>query len=126
MATYSYSASRGSDLDKARELLGGCDVSSPEAALRSDEDFQAILDREGLHRGVAWLAATFYAEFAQQPTRITASGKSIDWSNWLKAWDELAKPLRELLAAEGQRPSPTPTPRIGLIAAGGDAASRLR
>jgi hypothetical protein len=126
MPTYTYSAIRGSDLDKARELLGGCDVSSPEAALRSDEDIDAILAREGLHRGVAWLAAALYAEFAQQPVRITASGKTIDMSNWLKAWDELAKPLRDLLAMQGQRTPPTPTPHIGLIVAGGDAASKLR
>jgi hypothetical protein len=126
VATYTYSATRGSDLDRARELIGGCDISSPETALRSDEDIQAILAREGFQRGVAWLAAALYAEFAQQPVRITASGKTLDYSNWLKAWDELAKPLRELLAVEGQRQAPTPTPHIGRIVAGDDAARRLR
>jgi hypothetical protein len=126
MPTYSYSASRGSPLDKARELLGGTDVSSPESALRPDEDFQDIIGRDSFAHAVAWMAAMFFAEFAQQPVRITASGKTIDWSNWLKAWDALAEPLRAQLATQGQRVPPTPTPQIGRIAAGDDAAGRLR
>jgi hypothetical protein len=127
MPTYSYSAARGSDLDKARELLGGCDISSPEAALRSDEDIQAILDREKLNRGVAWLAAALYAEYAQQPVRVSlVSGLTVDYSDRIDAWDKLAAPLRALLAAQGQRQPPTPMPRIGRIAAGDDAANKLR
>lgn len=121
--TYTYSATRGSDLDRARELIGGTKIadataSDPGEALRSDEDIEAVLAREGFTRGVAWLGAMLYAEFAQQPVRITASGKTIDYSNWLKAWEELAKPLRAQLAAQGQRPPPAATPQIGIITAG--------
>jgi hypothetical protein len=125
VATYSYIATRGAELDRARELIGGTKVADatdadPGEALRSDEDILAILAREGFTRGVAWLGAMLYADFAQQPVRITASGKSIDYANWLKAWDELAKPLRQQLAAQGQQPPPIPRPQpqIGLITAG--------
>jgi hypothetical protein len=133
VATYTYSATRGSDLDRARELLGGTSVAEatadePGEALRSDEDIQAILGREGFARGVAWLAAALYALFAQQPVRITASGKTIDYGDRLKAWDKLAAPLREALALAGEIPPPVPvrTARIGQITAGDDAARRLR
>jgi len=120
---YTYSATRGSDLDRARELIGGAKVveatdADPGEALRSDADIEAVLAREGFQRGVAWLGAMLYAEFAQQPMRITASGKTIDYSDRLKAWDALAKPLRAQLASQGQRTPPPPQVQIGQITAG--------
>jgi hypothetical protein len=123
MTTFTYSASRGSDLDRARELLGGTKVADataddPGEALRSDEDILAVLAREGFANGVAWLASGLYAEWAQQPSRITASGKTIDYSNLLKAWEKLSEPLRRQLATEGQRPPPGPVAQIGQIVAG--------
>lgn len=125
MATFSYSAERGSDLDRARELLGGTKVADatdddPGEALRSDEDIQAVLNREGFARGVAWMAAGLLAEWAQQPVRITVSGKTIDYSNLLKAWETLSEPLRKQLAGDGQAARSTAGTRIGQLTAGTD------
>jgi hypothetical protein len=135
VAAYTYSASRGGDLDRARELLGDTpledadgDTLDEELALRSDEQIVAILAREGFTRGVAWLAAALYAENAQQPVRITSAGDSFDLSNLLKAWDALAAPLRAELATLGEVAAATPVrlARIGPITAGADSARKLR
>lgn len=122
MATYTYSATRGGDLDRARELLGDTPLEDADGdtldealALRSDEQIQAVLDREGFARGVAWLAAALYAEYAQQPVRTSVSGLSVDYSDRLEAWNLLAAPLRAVLAGEGERPPPARAVRVGLL-----------
>ena len=133
MPTYTYDAARGSDRDKARELLGDAPVDAPgsttldaDLALRSDEDMDAILAREGFARGVAWLAAGLYAEFAQQPSRISASGKTIDYADRLKAWEALAAPVRALVGGQGERPPPPRQAKVDVIAAGTSTRSKLR
>lgn len=102
MPTYTYDATRGNDIDKARELLGLVNVASADTALRDDETIEAVLSREGFDRGVAWLAAGLYAEYAQQPVSVTLpSGLSVNFGALLKAWDRLSAALSADVAGDG-------------------------
>ena len=123
-----YDPVRGSDLDRARELLGITDVSTPDTAVRTDQAITAILAREGFARGVAWIAQMLYTEFAQQPTRLSDSGQTIDFSDRLAGWGALAAGLQRQLsttaAQQGGADTAGGAPLIGRIAAGSDWTPR--
>lgn len=100
-----YDPTRGTDIDRARELLGDTAITAgtttiPDAdALHSDPHIASVLEREGWAMGVSWLAAELYARFAQEPSRISANGKSVDLSNLLVVWADLSRPARERVTA---------------------------
>lgn len=80
-----------SDRDKARSVLGITDVSTAELALVSDEYIDAVLVwKDGLDGAVAFIAASLASRYAQMPTSVSSSGKSVSWGERVRNWLALA------------------------------------
>lgn len=81
------------DMDKVRSILWITDVSSEEAALRTDEHIDAVLAWQGSIDGaVRYIASSLAAEFAQKPSSIhLPSGLSVSWfATRVTHWQMLA------------------------------------
>jgi hypothetical protein len=96
----SYNELLETDLDRARSMLGDTVVEPASKALHSDEHITAVLTAEGsLTAAVAYLADELVTRFGQEPVRITDDGSTIDFSERIKAWRDLATRMRTAVAA---------------------------
>lgn len=76
------------DRDRARSLIGDTDTAN---ALFSDEHIDAVLAYRGsLMAGVVYLAQELVAQYTRNPVRKSASGVSVDYTENLKVWRQLA------------------------------------
>jgi hypothetical protein len=101
VAAYTYNDELVTSIDHARSLLGDTAVTPgtttiPEVdAYLSNEAIQAALTLyPPFALGVAFLADSLRARFAQEPVRVTLSGISVDFTERAAYWDALAKRLR--------------------------------
>lgn len=76
------------DKDRARSLVGDTDV---ENALHSDEHIDAVLAMQGsVAAASSYLAQELVARFASNPIRKSASGVSVDYTENLRLWRQIA------------------------------------
>lgn len=88
MSTYTYDDTLATEKDVARAMLGDTDMDAP---IFSDEHITAVLTLSGgVEAGVAALARELIATYAHQPVRRTAYGISVDYTNRLAAWQQIA------------------------------------
>lgn len=88
----SFDEALSTDTDKARFFLGDTDTDNE---LLSDFQIESVLALyTPLATGIAVLAEGLVSKFAQKPTSVSASGKSIAWAERVKAWRDLAARLR--------------------------------
>jgi hypothetical protein len=86
--TATYNDTLPTDLDRARSLIGDTDMTN---ALMSDEHVEAVLGYKGsLNAAVAYLATELVARFAKSPIRKSATGISVDYTENLKLWRQIA------------------------------------
>ena len=90
--------------DRARNQLGDIDMSAP---LRMDEEILSQIALYGETGGIAKLARSLAAEYAQQPVSINAQGVGVSWSERVKTWLDLAARLEAALAADQSQANST-------------------
>lgn len=83
-----YDETLSTDTDKARSRIGDTDVTD---ALMSDEHIDAVLAWRGsVDAAVVYLAQELVARFARNPIRMSDNGTSIDMSENMKVWRQIA------------------------------------
>jgi hypothetical protein len=94
--TYTYDDTLPTDKDLARAALGDTDMDAP---IFSDEHITAVLTIRGnVADGVASLAGELVATYSHQPVKKSAYGVSVDYTDRIAAWRQIA-----LAAATGGR-----------------------
>ena len=84
------------DTDKARAMLGDTDTGDP---LYSNAHIDAMIGLAGsLGGGVAALAEELIATYGRDPVRKSADGVSVDYSDRLEVWRQLAARARQAQA----------------------------
>jgi hypothetical protein len=88
VATYTYDDTLPTDKDVARASLGDTDMDAP---IFSDEHITAVLTLRGsVASGVASLAGELVATYAHQPVRKSAYGVSVDYTDRIVVWRQIA------------------------------------
>lgn len=88
MATYTYDDTLPTDKDLARAALGDTDMDAP---IFSDEHITAVLTMRGsVADGVASLAGELIATYAHQPVKKSAYGVSVDYTDRIVVWRQIA------------------------------------
>lgn len=73
----SYDPTLPTDLDYVRFVLGDTETTE----LLSDEQIEAILATNTRNGSIAFLAQGLAARYAQLPTSVSSSGKSVSWGS---------------------------------------------
>lgn len=90
----SYDETLGTDLDKARALLGDTSDDS-DTELLTDDHIEAVLTLYAFNGGVAFLARELAARFAQKPGSVSLpGGLSVSWAERVKTWLALATQMQ--------------------------------
>jgi hypothetical protein len=90
----SYDETLPTDRDTARALLGDTSNDAATELLTDAHIDAALVLYPPLAQGVAFLADELSARFAQEPTSVSASGKSVSWGTRIQQWQALAARLR--------------------------------
>lgn len=98
--TFTFTGNLNTALDRIRDVIGDTNAAD---ALRTDERINAAIAQYGEDGAIAWLANSLVAEFAQQPVRVTSDGQSIDYSERVKAWQQLASRYSTSIDAPSRR-----------------------
>ena len=83
----SYDPTLPTDKDYVRFVLGDTDTT---AELLPDAQILAVLSTTSRNGTVALLAQGLAARYAQQPTSVSVSGKSVAWAERVAYWRDLA------------------------------------
>lgn len=87
--------------DRIRFALGDTDVTS---ALLSDQEIAAALSAKGSEdAATTYLARGLVAKFANQPNHVTADGVTLDYSERIAIWREVAQAAQAVTTGGGFR-----------------------
>lgn len=87
-----YNETLPTDLDKIRAILGDTDTTDAE---HSDEHISAVLSIQGsMNAAISFLANELVARYASMPIKWSSDGTSMDYSNRLQVWKEIASSAR--------------------------------
>jgi hypothetical protein len=94
----SYDGTSLTDLNRARAALGDTS-NNPATELLTNAEITAVITEDGYSYGVAVLAETLAARYAQKPTQVQLpGGLGVTWGERIDQWNKIAAQYRATAA----------------------------